>query len=98
MITDFGTVNYQGKILTLTQQAYADNYGTNGGVRYYAHAVDADGNEYIVAWDTTGEWDTQREIYKRDGDSTDEGARALAYVEDESNACDWDSPANVEVL
>ena len=54
---DYGTVTFNGVLYTLTQDAYCDNYGTDGGVRYYAHATDAAGNKYRVAWDTTIEWD-----------------------------------------
>lgn len=42
-----------GLTVTLTDDATMDNYGTDGEVRYYASAVDAAGNEYRVAWDTT---------------------------------------------
>ena len=36
----FGTVEHNGVTLALTQQAYANNYGTNGGERYCATLVD----------------------------------------------------------
>ena len=47
---DFGTITFNGQVFTLTQEAYADNFGTDGGVRYYAGAVDTDGNEHQVTW------------------------------------------------
>lgn len=83
MITrDYGRVEHKGKTLTLMQDAYCDNYGTDGGVRYYASARDAAGNIYRIAWDTTAEWD--------DMDPEDQ--------DDESNACAWDNPASVELI
>jgi len=60
---DYGTVDYEGKTLTLTQMAYADNYGTNGEVRYYAHAEDEEGNTFKVVWETTLEWDEAGELF-----------------------------------
>jgi hypothetical protein len=56
MTRDFGNVDFEGITYTLTQDAYCDNYGTDGGVRYYAHAVDGAGNKYLLAWDTTQAW------------------------------------------
>jgi hypothetical protein len=80
----FGTVEFSGKTYTLTNQAQADNHGTEGLVRYYAKAVDADGTEHLVAWDTTQAWD------EADKDS--------GLCDDESNACDWDSPVSVKAV
>jgi hypothetical protein len=73
----FGTVNHNGKTLTLTQQAFLDCDGSSTGERYYsAGAVDEDGNEYRVHW----------KIYDGfDG-------------EDEGDACDWESPAEIKRL
>jgi hypothetical protein len=73
---DYGSVQYNGQTLAMTQYAYCDNYGTYGAVRYYAQAKDADGNVYRVAWDTTAEWDALEPE-----DRTDE-----------SDACDWSAP------
>lgn len=86
----FGTVEHGNKTLALTQQAYVNNHGTDGGVRYFAAAVDAEGNEYQVEWDTTAAWD---EAYKAARNGDDSG-----YCDDESNACDWDTPAKVTAL
>ena len=73
----FGTINHNGKTLTLTQQAYLHCDGSDTGERYYrASAVDAEGNDYRVRW----------ELYEGfDG-------------EDESEACDWDSPSEIVEL
>lgn len=86
MSNQYGTVTHSGKTLTLTQQAYVSNNGTDGGVRYYAAAIDADGNEYMVAWDTTPAWD-ERLAANDESDSFDE-----------SEACDWDTPADIREL
>lgn len=63
MENKFGTVNFEGKELKLTQDAYVDNYGTDGEVRYYANAVDTEGNEYQVIWETTKEFDQSEELF-----------------------------------
>lgn len=81
---EYGAVSYEGKTLALTQQAYASNYGTFGGVVYKAHAIDEEGNVYTVTWQTTEEWDNA------EPDS--------AIFNDESNACDWDNPYDVIAL
>jgi hypothetical protein len=86
----YGTVEFGGRIYILTQQAYCDNYGTDGGVRYYAHAVaknDADTNKYKVVWATTDEWDNHQK-----NDET------CSFCEDESNACNWDNPIDVRIV
>jgi hypothetical protein len=82
------TVNFKGKVFTLTQDAYADNYGTDGEVRYYASAVDSDGNVYRAIWETTEEWNEAEAAYKATGEVN-------GYIEDESNACDWENPIDV---
>ena len=58
----FGTVNHNGKTLTLTQNAFLDCDGSNTGERYYsAGAVDADGNEYKVRWEIYAGFDGEDE-------------------------------------
>lgn len=75
----FGTVNHNGKTLTLTQQAFLDCDGSSTGERYWRAILlcrDEDGNEYRVHW----------KIYDGfDG-------------EDEGDACDWESPAEIKRL
>lgn len=71
-------VNYEGKALTLTQEAYVA--GTQDQPHYEAAAVDAEGNEYLVRWEVRDNW------------------RDIAESGDESEMCDWDSPAGVEAL
>lgn len=72
----YGTVEFNGATLTLTQQPYmdrvmrTDSQGRHDYECYTAHATDADGNEYVVEWRIRPEW--------MDGDR-----------DDESTACDW---------
>jgi len=66
---------YNGKQITLTQQAYLT--GKYGNAVYKAAAVDDDGNEYMVIWHP----------YDRSGKG----------CEDESDACNWDTPAEIKL-
>lgn len=90
-IEDFGTVTFEGNAYTLTQAAQSENYGTEGDVRYYAHAIDSGSNGYVVTWGTTTEYNLMCEAYKVDPDDN----RIASYVEDEGNACDWDNPISI---
>jgi hypothetical protein len=113
IMRDYGTVDYQGKTYALTQDAYPENYRTDGEVRYYASATGPDGAEYEVAWETTQGWNTasaeakrveellaeQRYGYLDEAEET-ELATLLdspntSWLDDESNACDWDRPIDV---
>lgn len=110
----YGTVTMDGVEYALTEQAHCDNYGTDGAVRYYANAIDIDGNEYQVTWDTTAEYDQAQADYREmqsleEADSRGEGIDedrleelhsrvSEAWVEDESNSCDWDNPISVETI
>ena len=78
---DHGSVIHHGTTITLIQDAFCDNYGTDGGVRYYAEGRDAAGNTYRISWDTTAEWD-----------ALEPEGRC-----DEADACDWNAPASVEL-
>lgn len=97
MAHNFGTVNFKGKTYTLMQSAYVENY--RGGVAYFAAAKDADGNDYTVRWNTTPEWDEAQaeaeRIAKQYEPSTAPSYEYPALLDDESNACDWDNPADV---
>jgi len=109
--------NVKFEDLTLLQDAYINNYGTNGGVRYCAVAKDDDGNEYEVIWDTTPAWDMACELAKLEAwkeqcedhndDFSEEDAERLAELsekvnsslcDDESNACDWDNPTEINEI
>lgn len=84
----FGTVNHDGITLALTQQAYANNYGTDGGVCYRASAIDAEGRAYLARWDTTDAWDAREAAYRADPENA-------SPAEDESEACDWSAPVEI---
>jgi len=111
-----GTVQHNRKTLYLLQQAYVNNKGTHGDVCYNANAIDEDGNEYYITWDTTKTWDALTEganmieaIHQKENNSEDclsEKHRLDQIVEkygdpeiynfDESDACDWDNPSEIE--
>jgi len=97
----FGKVVFKGAEYTLQQDAYVENYGTAGQVRYYATALDADGGEHMVAWETTEEWDSATALYQQAlTDATDECGNIkdmpdCGILDDESYACDWDNPVEV---
>ena len=58
----YGTIDHNGKTLTLTQQAYLDGDGSNDCEGYYsASAVDADGNDYKVRWEIRDGFDGEDE-------------------------------------
>jgi len=120
-----GKVTYDDREFALKEQAYADNY--MGGVAYFASAMDEEGNDYAVRWNTTNETDLREELVKlqyrrnqadEDGEEFDEGdAERIVEIcaelsiedydesddagiytpNDESDACDWDSPAEVKM-
>lgn len=85
---NFGDVAFNDQIIHLSEQAYVNNYGTDGGVRYYAKGVDDNGIEYLVAWDTTEAWDAEQEAYRADPDNFEASLQ-------EEDACDWSSPVAV---
>lgn len=95
MAIDFGNIEYNGVTITLTEQAYASNYGTDGDVRYYAAGVDDKDNKYQVSWELTPEWQEQQERHRteRHGDTYD-GVECDCN-DDESTACNWDAPSAV---
>jgi hypothetical protein len=114
----YGTVDFNGKEYALTCDAEAGNYGTDGAVRYYANAIDADSKEYQISWQTSQEWDDAQELNAlqwraenldllSDAEIEEIKSRvaeleaagvSTAIVDDESNACDWDTPVAVERL
>lgn len=78
------TVEFGGQKYTLTEHAWVDTQ--NGEVIYCASAVDASGDTYQVRWSVTDAWQTAL-------DAEDEDHPLL---QDEGEACDWDSPISVE--
>lgn len=81
-----GSVTFGGVEIFLTQEAYCNNAG-----QYLAAGKDADGNEYRVEWQTTKAWDDAQELCRTTGEVS-------GFAEDESNACDWDSPIEITKL
>ena len=63
----------------------------NGAVRYYAHATDNDGNDYIVMWSPSPAWEAAQQEARESNDWSD----YPAILDDEGNACDWDNPVDV---
>jgi hypothetical protein len=84
-MANFGIVVFGGVTIALTQQAYCANAG-----QYRAAGQDANGAEYEIEWVTTEAWDEAQEAAKQ-GDVN-------GFAEDESNACDWDSPSKITKL
>ncbi len=85
--TNNGSVVYNGENIYLQQQAYCLNDGV-----YAACGKDVAGNVYEIRWNTTIAWDDACEAFKK-GDETQE-----SFVEEESNACDWDNPYSIELI
>lgn len=76
-------ITFEGKTYTLVQPAYV---GADG--RYYAAAVDDNGNEYRITWETTDAWKEAQERLRETGEA--------GITVDESHACDWGNPVKVE--
>jgi predicted DNA-binding protein len=100
----FGSIDYNGKKYFLTQTAYCDNYGTDGDVRYYAHAIDDDGTEYKVTWETSEQYDLACELLSlenklQENDRSDEEIKRIkaniAELEsDDIRSCYADDESN----
>ncbi len=115
-VKQYGEVEFKGKKYALTENAYCDNY--KDGIRYFARAIDKEGNEYEVHWETTYQWDLSNEYDKLENmlkcePDPDERERIKARLEeveaeiekigrvcttDESNACNWYKPVEVEQI
>jgi hypothetical protein len=50
--TQNGILTHAGIEYALLDNAYAENYGTDNQVRYYANAIDGAGVKYKVTWET----------------------------------------------
>jgi hypothetical protein len=103
-VMDKYTIN--GKVYTETsEQPEATNYGTDGEVRYVSSAVDENGNECEITWETTEEWNLacELETLKVCADKNEDDLKRIAELEamdllppnDESEACDWEHPISV---
>jgi hypothetical protein len=96
---EYGEVTLGDITVALTMQAYCNNYGTDGGVRYYARAVDTGGATYRVTWDTSIDWDTH--VCDEDQQQDSQGQDiplSCTWCEDENNTCDWDNPTSIEPI
>lgn len=65
------TYRYDGKLITLTQDAYIDSINRMGlpnQTVYTAHAVDQDGNNYRVVWYPFKNWNGENEDESCDWD------------------------------
>lgn len=97
-------VDYEGKRYYINGQAYAD-IDKWGDTIYKAYAYSGnveDGEEelqcYLVTWNLTEEYKECERLHNEyveshDGDTNSEW---IDYLEDESNACNWDDPVSVE--
>ena len=84
---------YNGVEITLTENAEAANYGTDGNVEYTATGKGSDGHTYLITWATTEEWnDAVEEGIDKYGEPNN------SYCQDESNACDWDNPIDISMM
>lgn len=98
----YGAAIHNGTEYALTQQAYVDNYRDH--VKYYASAIDCNGNQVQLAWDTTPEWNdatAQWEEFCRA--YSNNGNMPPTYempsiLDDESEACDWSNPSEMNVF
>lgn len=91
--------------LTITHDATVDNIGTNGDVAWTGFGVDKDGNEYKIVWLPTEAWVLAEKFAKAEiaGDKElmaelieENGGDNFVDVQDQSNACDWDVPYEIE--
>ena len=107
-VKEYGQVTKDNLTVALTEHAQASNVGTEGGVEYRASAIDKEGNEYMITWDTIvrGYEPYDNEEDEEDEEDEDECDGLLSdrcedctnkyLCEDEANACDWDSPESIE--
>ena len=91
-------------LIHLTDIAVADKiYPVVGEpyIQYAAPGKDDEGNEYLVSWDTTNEWDEKWAAYNK-ARYTDTAEGEIVDIDepfnDESDACDWVHPVKVEAL
>ena len=63
---EFGSVCAGERVYAQTQIAYCENHGSNGEVRYYASSIDDNGQKYLLAWETTEEWDASLKLEQLD--------------------------------
>lgn len=86
-MTNNTIINHNGTDITVDYPAtLADNC-----ISYVAEGRDSQGNRYDIIWDCTDEWLAAQAIYKAAYDANVELNRTTEqYLDEESNACDWD--------
>ncbi|MEG0999370.1 MAG: hypothetical protein RSC99_08830 [Clostridiales bacterium] len=82
-----GSITVNGKEYILEMDAEWSYDDIWGDPVYSAYAKDAEGNRFVVYWETTKEWNELTEKYRK-GENVSE---IEVWLEDESNACDWDN-------
>lgn len=90
MAQDFGTITCDAGTFELLQDAYPENYGTDGGIRFYASARGVGGDTCRLGWDTTQAW--------KDNEAANQAALSAGEIPDDldySDACDWQKPNEV---
>lgn len=83
MKKEYGKVEFEGKEYALAQNAYLSPYSGEEDT-YIASAVDVEGNQYKITWEFT---DDAHEAIENNNE---------AFLEDESNMCDWENPYEVQ--
>lgn len=98
-------VDFNGKRYYISGQAFVDTDEWGDTIyKAYAYSGDLeDGTEdelqcYLVTWKLTEEYSEYSRLHdeyieSHDGDTNSEW---IGYLEDESNACNWDDPISVE--
>jgi len=94
---EYGSVFFKDKKYYLFGDAFTDQKNI-----YASNAFDIKGNIYRVIWYILSEYEDNEIRYQellnqglKDSDEVDEMYRLETYIEDESNACDWDHPDDI---
>lgn len=102
MNENYGMVEFEGRTYELTEQAYPENYGISGEICYKATAkLQGDESEevYMVTWKTTETWNEYTKLHEEYVEENgNDNSDWIAYLEDGSNACDWDNPISVDQI
>ena len=83
MKKEYGKVEFEGKEYALAQNAHLSPCSGEEDT-YIASAVDVEGNQYKITWEFT---DDAHEAIENNNE---------AFLEDESNMCDWENPYEVQ--
>lgn len=93
MNTKYPRVTYDGRIYQLDQDAYISQGGTPTVTYYKAHGHDIETGEAVVV-----EWTNIYDGHHNGEDGECSYPGCDGRCEDESIACDWENPANVQKL